>query len=103
MPGASRCSSLEGVSGKTQGLEEASAIHYFELGRDRASGMDGVSWKEYGEHLDANLNNLVARMKAKRYKPQPARRVYIPKDEHSVRPLGLPTVNSYCTSCSAPL
>jgi group II intron reverse transcriptase/maturase len=31
-------------------------------------------------------------MKAKRYKPQPARRVYIPKDEHSVRPLGLPSL-----------
>jgi len=65
---------------------------YFELGRDRACGMDGVSWKEYGEHLDENLQQLVARMKAKRYKPQPARRVYIPKDEHSVRPLGLPAL-----------
>jgi len=31
-------------------------------------------------------------MKAKRYKPQPARRVYIPKDEHSTRPLGLPAL-----------
>jgi group II intron reverse transcriptase/maturase len=34
----------------------------------------------------------VARLKAKRYKPQPARRVYIPKDEHSKRPLGLPAL-----------
>jgi RNA-directed DNA polymerase len=33
---------------------------------------------------------LVARLKAKRYQPLPARRVYIPKDEHSERPLGLP-------------
>jgi len=63
---------------------------YYSLGRDQASGMDGVSWKEYGERLDENLNDLVARLKAKRYKPQPARRVYIPKDEHSKRPLGLP-------------
>jgi len=54
--------------------------------------MDGVSWKEYGEHLDENLNNLVARMKAKRYKPQPAKRVYIPKNEHEKRPLGLPAL-----------
>jgi RNA-directed DNA polymerase len=34
----------------------------------------------------------VARLKAKRYKPQPTRRVYIPKDEHSKRPLGLPAL-----------
>jgi len=65
---------------------------YFGLGRERASGIDGVSWKEYGERLDENLGNLVSRMKVKRYKPQPARRVYIPKNEHEKRPLGLPAL-----------
>jgi group II intron reverse transcriptase/maturase len=65
---------------------------YFKLGRDRAGGIDGVTWKEYGERLDENLNGLVARMKAKRYKPQPAKRVYIPKDDHTKRPLGLPAL-----------
>jgi len=65
---------------------------YFGLGRDRASGIDGVSWKEYGERLDENISDLVARLKAKRYKPQPSRRVYIPKDEHTKRPLGLPAL-----------
>jgi len=58
---------------------------YYRLGRDRASGIDGVSWEEYGEHLDENLQNLVVRMKAKRYKPQPVKRVYIPKNEHEKR------------------
>jgi len=65
---------------------------YYSLGRDRASGIDGVSWKEYGKDLDGNLNNLVARMKVKRYKPRPAKRVYIPKNEHEKRPLGLPAL-----------
>ena len=65
---------------------------YHRLGRDRASGVDGVTWREYGEHLRENLRDLVARMKAKRYKPLPAKRVYIPKDEHSQRPLGLPAL-----------
>jgi hypothetical protein len=51
---------------------------YHRLGRDRASGVDGVTWREYGEHLEENLRDLVARMKAKRYKPLPAKRVYIP-------------------------
>ncbi|MBU4270590.1 MAG: group II intron reverse transcriptase/maturase [Planctomycetes bacterium] len=68
------------------------AACYHRLGRDRASGVDGVTWKEYGEHLEENLRDLVTRMKAKRYKPQPAKRVYIPKDEHSQRPLGLPAL-----------
>jgi retron-type reverse transcriptase len=65
---------------------------YYRLGRDRASGVDGVTWKEYGERLEENLKDLVARMKAKRYFPQPAKRVYIPKDEHAKRPLGLPAL-----------
>ena len=65
---------------------------YYSLGRDRASGIDGVSWTEYGKQLDENLNNLVTRMKVKRYKPQPAKRVYIPKNEHEKRPLGLPAL-----------
>ena len=43
---------------------------YYSLGRDRASGIDGVSWKEYGKQLDDNLKDLVIRMKVKRYKPQ---------------------------------
>ena len=68
------------------------AACYHRLGRDRASGVDGVTWKEYGEHLEENLRDLVTRMKAKRYSPQPAKRVYIPKDEHSQRPLGLPAL-----------
>ncbi len=65
---------------------------YYSLGRDRASGVDGVSWTEYGKQLEENLNNLVARMKVKRYKPQPVKRVYIPKNEHEKRPLGLPAL-----------
>ncbi len=65
---------------------------YFELGRDRASGIDGVSWQAYGQNLNENLANLVKRMKAKQYKPQPAKRAYIPKNEHEKRPLGLPSL-----------
>ena len=63
---------------------------YLELGRDRASGIDGVSWQVYGENLEENLANLVKRMKAKQYRPRPVKRVYIPKNEHEKRPLGIP-------------
>jgi len=65
---------------------------YYDLGRDRACGIDGVSWKEYGEKLDENISNLVSRLKSKRYRPLPAKRIYVPKNEHEDRPLGLPAL-----------
>jgi RNA-directed DNA polymerase len=65
---------------------------YGSLGKEKAPGIDGQSWHDYGEHLDANLINLVARLKAKRYRPLPAKRVYIPKGEKGTRPLGLPAI-----------
>ncbi|MBN1818610.1 MAG: hypothetical protein JW828_14700 [Sedimentisphaerales bacterium] len=65
---------------------------YYKLGRDRVSGIDGVSWKEYGKRLDENLSELVARLRVKRYKPLPSKRIYIPKDQNSKRPLGLPAL-----------
>ena len=54
--------------------EQFLARCYYRLGKDRASGMDGVTWEEYGKHLKENLRDLVARMKAKQYRPQPAKR-----------------------------
>lgn len=63
---------------------------YHRLDRDKASGIDGVSWREYGEGLEANLEDLVKRLKSKQYKPTPSKRVYIPKDQKTKRPLGLP-------------
>jgi group II intron reverse transcriptase/maturase len=63
---------------------------YRSLGRNKAPGVDGVSWEEYGKNLQENLKGLVARLKAKQYRPLPARRVYIPKDENTTRPLGIP-------------
>ena len=53
-------------------------------------GIDGVSWRSYGETLQENLKDLERRLKAKQYKPLPARRTYIPKNEHERRPLGIP-------------
>ena len=52
----------------------------------------GVRWEEYAEKLTENLRGLVSRLKAKRYWPQPVKRVYIPKDEKSKRPLGLAVI-----------
>ena len=62
---------------------------YQSLNKNKAVGIDNVSWKEYGADLDSNLVNLVSRLKRKKYKPLPARRVYIPKNEKETRPLGI--------------
>jgi hypothetical protein len=63
-----------------------------ELKKDKAPGIDGVTVKEYESHLEENLRDLVVRMKAKQYHPQPMKRVYIPKPKGGKRPLGMPTV-----------
>lgn len=65
---------------------------FWELKRDKAAGIDGVSVKEYEVGLEENLRDLVRRLKAKKYKPQPVRRVYIPKSNGGKRGLGVPTV-----------
>ncbi len=62
---------------------------YESLNRNRAVGIDKVSWEEYGRELDENLERLVSRLKRKKYKPKPARRVYIPKSKTEKRPLGI--------------
>ena len=63
-----------------------------ELKRDKASGIDGVGVEEYEANLEANLKGLVTRMKSWQYRPLPVRRVYIPKANGAVRPLGIPAV-----------
>jgi len=54
-----------------------------------APGVDGVTWAEYGQGLEANLRDLHARVQAGRYRAKPSRRVYIPKADGRQRPLGI--------------
>ena len=60
-----------------------------ELDGNKAVGIDEVTKEEYGRNLDANVTDLVERLKRKAYKPQPAMRVYIPKDNGKMRPLAI--------------
>jgi len=67
---------------------------YNSLNKHKAVGIDNVSWEEYGKDLEENLEHLVSRLKQKKYKPLPARRVYIPKGKTEKRPLGIPALEN---------
>jgi len=60
-----------------------------EIDGKKATGVDNVTKAEYEANLDENLKDLVARLKRKSYKPQPSLRVYIPKANGKLRPLGM--------------
>ena len=65
---------------------------YFSLKRDAAPGVDGQTWRAYGEALEENLQDLAARLKRGAYRAKPVRRVYIPKTDGRQRPLGVPVL-----------
>jgi len=56
---------------------------------DAAVGVDGVTKEQYGQDLARNLQDLHQRLRTKRYRHQPIRRVHIPKDNGKTRPLGI--------------
>jgi group II intron reverse transcriptase/maturase len=64
---------------------------YESLRKDAASGVDEVTWQEYGEALEARVVELQDRIHSGSYHPQPVRRVHIPKGS-GTRPLGIPTL-----------
>jgi group II intron reverse transcriptase/maturase len=72
-------------------LIDVSALEraYHRMRKDAAVGVDGITKEEYGQALESNLRDLHARLKAKRYRHQPIRRVTIPKEQGKTRPIGI--------------
>jgi RNA-directed DNA polymerase len=63
---------------------------YYKLSRKAATGVDGVSWRDYEPEVQAGrLTELHAEVHSGRYRAQPSRRVYIPKADGRLRPLGI--------------
>ena len=62
---------------------------YFSLKRDASAGVDGETWKHYGENLEACLGDLSERLKRGAYRAKPVKRVFIPKADGKERPLGV--------------
>jgi RNA-directed DNA polymerase len=71
--------------------EKALSICFQLINGKKAVGLDGINKESYGKNLDANLKQLVDRMKAMSYRPGNIRQVLIPKEDkkNTYRPLGI--------------
>lgn len=65
---------------------------YYAVKRNAAPGIDGETWRHYGEDLEENLQNLSDRLKRGAYRAKPVCRRYIPKADGRSRPIGLPSL-----------
>jgi len=62
---------------------------YYALKRKAAPGVDGVTWEDYEADLEPRLADLHGRVHRGAYRPQPARRTFIPKADGKQRPLAI--------------
>ena len=66
---------------------------YLQVIRNKgAAGVDGMEYTELGEYLAKNGETIKEQLRTRKYKPQPVRRVEIPKPDGGIRNLGVPTV-----------
>ncbi|MBU7008887.1 group II intron reverse transcriptase/maturase, partial [Peptococcaceae bacterium DYL19] len=74
-------------------LNSASLKEAFKrVNKRAAAGIDKISAEEFAENLDGSINEIVDKLKRKKYRAKLVRRVYIPKGEGKTRPLGLPAI-----------
>jgi RNA-directed DNA polymerase len=65
---------------------------YLSLKKEAAPGVDGETWRHYGEAVEDHLRDLSDRLKRGAYRAKPVRRVYISKEDGRQRPLGVPVL-----------
>ncbi len=62
---------------------------YYALKRKAAPGVDGMTWQDYGQTLESNLEDLHGRVHRGAYRALPGRRTYIPKADGRQRALAI--------------
>lgn len=62
---------------------------FMQLKRDSAAGADGVRWSDYHVNLKDNIHGLWQKLQSGAYRPKAARRIFIPKEDGSQRPLSI--------------
>jgi RNA-directed DNA polymerase len=63
---------------------------FLRLRKDASAGIDGVTYAQYETHAVENIRQLHRRLKEGKYRAQPLRRVYIPKEDGKQRPISIP-------------
>ena len=96
------------VARTDKGARFTALLHHVDLDRLRAAywairpqaapGVDGVRWKDYGQDLEASLQDLHARVHSGTYRARPSRRAYIPKADGRLRPLGIAALDLFPSS-----
>ena len=99
MDGPSALDRVRCIAEKDKGARFTALLHHVDVDRLRAAywalnpraatGVDGVTWLEYGLDLEENLRDLHARVHRGSYRAKPSRRAYIPKPDGRQRPLGI--------------
>ena len=64
-------------------------LAFFELKRNAAPGVDGLTWQDYEADLERRLRDLHARVLRGAYRALPSQRRYIPKPDGRQRPLAV--------------
>ena len=67
------------------------------LRKNASAGIDGITYHQYETNAEENIRQLHQRLKQGKYRAQPLRRVYIPKEDGKQRPISIPTVSANCT------
>jgi group II intron reverse transcriptase/maturase len=62
------------------------------LRKDASAGIDGVTYEQYETNAEENIRQLHQRLKEGKYRAQPLRRVYIPKEDGKKRPISIPAL-----------
>ena len=62
------------------------------LRKDASAGIDGVTYEQYEANVEENIRQLHQRLKGGKYRAQPLRRVYIPKEDGKQRPISIPAL-----------
>ena len=62
------------------------------LRKDASAGVDGVTYEEYEKDAARNIREMHQRLKDGKYRAQPLRRVYIPKENGKPRPISIPAL-----------
>lgn len=98
---STRCQRIAELARQHPALRLTTLAHHIDLDflhaafdrtrKDAAPGIDGQTADDYAQALDANLRSLLDRAKSGTYQAPPVRRVYIPKGNGELRPLGIPT------------